>query len=151
MSKRYGTLFERFWRDIIPEPMSGCWLWDGPMDDHGYGRMRVGKTKRRLHQISYELNVGPIPAGLIVRHRCDNRICCNPDHLVLGTVIDNIRDMDKRGRRSVGVKHNAKLTEEDVRAIRADRRMKRLIAADYGISHGIVINIQRRVDWRHVL
>lgn len=51
--------------------------------------------------MSYEVNVGPIPAGLYVLHRCDNRLCVRPDHLFLGTQGDNIRDMFDKGRQPV--------------------------------------------------
>lgn len=80
----------------IPEPMSGCWLWLGGVSyPAGYGRMTRGQY---AHRVSYEIHRGAVPRGLHVLHRCDNRICVNPDHLFVGTRSDNMRDMMAKGR-----------------------------------------------------
>jgi hypothetical protein len=82
------------WRDhTIPVPWSGCWLWEGYVRS-GYGRLR-GKS---VHRLAWEEVNGPIPAGLSICHRCDVRLCCNPEHLFLGTNADNNRDMSAKGR-----------------------------------------------------
>ena len=92
-------LSERFWAQVCPEPMSGCWLWSGaPLQNTGYGRIRVGQISKRAHRVSYELNIGVIPQGLSVLHRCDVPSCVNPRHLFLGTLLDNNRDRDAKGR-----------------------------------------------------
>jgi hypothetical protein len=149
MSKRYGEFLDRFWGyvDRFPPEGNGCWLWRGPVDD-GYGRMRRGQVKARAHRIMYELQCGEIPQGKVVRHSCDNPACVNPDHLELGTLADNVADMDKRGRRSLI--HSAKLTENDVRRIREDSRAERAIAADYGVSHTTIGDIKRGKKWSHL-
>jgi hypothetical protein len=80
---------------LIPEPNSGCWLFDGATTGGGYGR----HSKRKYaHRIAYEKWVGPIPDGMLVCHKCDVKLCCNPDHLFLGTDEDNIMDCIKKGR-----------------------------------------------------
>ncbi len=95
---RESTVPARFEGKYIPEPMSGCWLWTGGLDTHGYGQMRNERGKVELaHRISYRLHHGD-PAGLVVRHRCDTPSCVNPDHLQLGTYADNAQDMVRRGR-----------------------------------------------------
>jgi Zinc-binding loop region of homing endonuclease len=99
-----GTVADRFWAKVIPEPNSGCWLWLGALGDHGYGHMHVlvgGKkrTKKATH-ISLELDGRPILNGLDALHRCDNRICVNPGHLVIGTRADNNHDTIRKGRHS---------------------------------------------------
>ena len=78
-----------------------CWEWRGARNDSNYGMVtlvRKGLDKARVHRIMFERYFGPIPDGMIVRHKCDNPPCSNPDHLELGTKADNTRDMMERGR-----------------------------------------------------
>lgn len=84
-----------------PEPNTGCWLWMQHTNRLGYGRLKQRNRSREAHRVSYEAFVGPIPEGMDVLHRCDVRCCVNPDHLFLGTHLDNMRDMaiKWRGRR----------------------------------------------------
>jgi len=96
---------------------------------------------------------GEIPAGICVLHHCDNRACCNPDHLYLGTKLDNARDRVRRKREGDrrGEKNGrAKLTADDVRTIRSSKTNQCVLAADYGISQAMVSQIQRGVAWRHI-
>lgn len=102
------------------------------------------------HRTSYSVFVGDIPDGLIVRHMCDNPLCCNPEHLELGTMRDNQQDCISRGRRSdLGSgSPNAKLTEEQVAKILIDNRSQQKIANDYGVSQTLISMIKRRKTWR---
>lgn len=82
-------------------PESGCWEWRGDRNEHGYGRLtlaRKGLFKARVHRLIFELYFGVIPPGMVIRHKCDNPPCSNPDHLELGTKAENSRDMVERGR-----------------------------------------------------
>lgn len=92
----------RFERMYIPEPNSGCWLWTGGGSRYGVFTMssRAKRSARSVpaHRLSHELFNGPIPRGLIVRHKCDTPFCVNPDHLEVGTQQDNMNDMVARGR-----------------------------------------------------
>lgn len=85
-------LSERFWPKV--EKTDGCWLWTANTRPNGYGLFgSVG-----AHRVAYELCVGPIPSGMYVCHRCDNPACVRPDHLFVGTQLDNMRDMVTKGR-----------------------------------------------------
>jgi len=88
---------EYVYRNSMPEPNSGCWLWMGATVN-GYGRAKYGNTGvLKAHRLSYKLFKGPIPDGLLVRHLCNVRCCVNPDHLAIGTVWDNSQDSKKIG------------------------------------------------------
>lgn len=95
---------ERFWKKVQKHD-DGCWLWTAGTDGKGYGqfRIRLG-LKTKAHRFSYELAHGPIPKadegyhGWCVLHRCDNPACVRPEHLMLGTHQDNMRDMWQKGR-----------------------------------------------------
>ena len=150
-------MLEVFEAHFMPEPMSGCWLWLGAINSPGgYGQFYCNGSKhgRRAHRVSYELYKGPIPDGLYVCHRCDVRVCVNPDHLFLGSHADNLADMARKGRRRgrmVGESnHKAKLTAEQVVAIRRDPRIQIEIARDYGMSQPQIGKIRQGLQWRHV-
>jgi hypothetical protein len=94
---------------------------------------------------------GPIPEGLCVCHTCDNRPCCNISHFFLGTRTENLEDMTAKGRRVKGESHGcAKLTEEDVLAIRTDNRTLEVIAKQYGVSYALISYVRNGKIWKHV-
>jgi hypothetical protein len=154
---------ERFDRHVMPEPNSGCWLWSGADHYNGYGTFRVDPKKNAVfaHRASWRFHCGPIPDGMMVCHKCDVRACVNPDHLFLGTAQDNMRDAARKGRMNwkpgevrdlpVGeAHHGAKLTETDVRAIRASPQSCTALADLYGCSIVNISRIKRRKIWKHV-
>jgi hypothetical protein len=134
-------------------PETGCREWLAGKSGNGYGRVRVCGVRTQAHRAAYELFVGPIPAGLYVCHRCDNRACINPDHLFLGTQKDNVRDMDAKGRgrrpRLTGERQwAAKLNATSAAAIARDTRPGKVIAQEYGVSRSTVCRIKRGELWR---
>jgi hypothetical protein len=158
------SLAERFWSHV--ERGEGCWLWTGSRQyGHRYGLTTVAGKTRLAHRVAWELTNGPIPDGLYVCHRCDNPPCVRPDHLFLGTPsVNNLDAVAKRHnihaaapeRLARGERVNtAKLTEDDVRAIRARAAAGgvtyRQLADEYGLRDvkGIYLIVNRRT-WRHV-
>ena len=90
----------RFNTKYLINEQTDCWEWTAATNNIGYGMFRVRQgLMRTAHRVSYELFKGPIPFGMVVCHKCDNPKCVNPDHLWAGTMLDNIRDMDNKGRR----------------------------------------------------
>lgn len=137
-----------------------CWLWQG--NKHpvtGYGNFSFMCKKYYAHRLAWEFaNNKGIPAELFVMHKCDNPSCCNPKHLSLGTPQDNTQDAVNKGRMGTGV---IKLTPEQVREIRQDKRTEIEIAKDYNICPQYVYMIKKnkarnkkprlRLTWAQVL
>jgi hypothetical protein len=72
---------ERLWNKISPEPNSGCWLWTGHTNIHGYGVSWTGSRTTLAHRVTYNFFVGPVPDGHDLDHLCRVRCCVNPAHL----------------------------------------------------------------------
>lgn len=101
---------ERFWSKVgktgtVEYP--NCWIWMAYRNKKGYGRFRVQNKMWLAHRVSWSLSNGEIPKGKQILHKCDNPPCVNPDHLKLGTSVDNMRDRDQRRRHG---RYNAKKT-----------------------------------------
>lgn len=145
-----------FMNYVSPEPNSGCWLWIGGLNSSGYGKIRHKGKMQRAHRISYELHYGSIPPGMQVCHRCDVRSCVNPDHLFMGSDLDNAKDREAKGRGNQPKGRSnawAKLTEQqviEIRAKKANGQTARSIAREYGIAHSSVLNIYHGKKWKHV-
>lgn len=135
----------------IPEPNSGCWLWLGAVSAKGYGK---ALACAQAHRLAYELANGPIPAGLLVCHRCDVRSCVNPAHLFLGTNDENMADMVRKGRQACveGERNpNRKIDAATARHIReraATGLSRRELAQAYGITPAMVGRIVRGQNWK---
>ncbi len=128
------NLRERFEAKFYVTP--GCWIWTGSKAGNGYGQIWKDGRLARVNRVSYELYIGPIPDGLVVRHKCDVRLCVNPDHLEVGTHADNARDMIERGRHfsphrgKTHCKWGHEFTEENTYRSRG-RRYCRVCRQDY--------------------
>lgn len=146
-----GTASERLAELSVAEE-SGCIRFTGHLDGEGYGRIMVARVKYMAHRLSYSLNNGPIPDGYVVRHKCDNPSCINPEHLEVGTQADNIADKVSRGRQARGSgAGRAMLTEESVREIRSSPLKVSELSTLYGVSVVSIRNILRRKTWQHVV
>lgn len=149
---------DRFWRQVAPEALSGCWLWMGAIrKTDGYGHFSVyvrrGAVESHIaHRYVLEQKLGrPLVDGEVARHTCDVRACVNPDHLIAGSVRDNHHDAMRRGRHSHGSRHGcAKVSEADVIAIRLSTESGVVLADRYGLSPATVSDIRKRKIWRHV-
>ncbi len=123
----------RFWRNV--QKTDGCWAWAGCTTAFGYGILRPFAA----HRYSWTLHVGPIPDGMLVLHKCDNPPCTRPDHLFLGTQMDNVRDMLAKGRKPRP--SNTKLTPEILSVIRERVRngeSQTQLAREYGTTQSAV-------------
>lgn len=102
MSPKYTAkeLPLRFWSKVKLPDLIGtdeCWEWQASVNQSGYGTVNLVGFYL-AHRLAWYLCCGSIPEGLLVCHSCDNRLCCNPSHLWLGTNDDNIADMVNKGR-----------------------------------------------------
>lgn len=106
-------------------PFSTCHYWGGAINDAGYGMISIGGKWTRAHRASYEMHKGPIPdingKPALLRHRCDTPLCVNPDHLIPGTQVENMKDAAERGRMPRGERHHkCRVSEAKLAAIMAD-------------------------------
>ena len=125
----------------IPEPNSGCWLWNRGLNAYGYGSISIGKKNEGAHRFSYKLHKGEVPQGKWVLHKCDVNSCVNPDHLFLGTAKENYDDMVAKGRKAKFDYAFAKLSPNDVadiRRLREEGHRVTAIAKQYGVSHSYI-------------
>lgn len=160
MSIEIHTLKEplRLYREAKPIEYStnsatGCWnVISHALNDKGYTKVMRNRRVIRVHRYSYELTSGPIPDGFFVCHRCDNPTCINPEHLFLGTNKDNMRDAARKGRTIHGKAHrSSKLTEADVKAIRANKISSQSdLGRKYGVCQSQISCIKNGKTWNHV-
>ena len=145
---------ERFWSRVDKGEPDECWNWRGTFEITGYGLASISGSTQRTHRVAWVLTNGPIPKHLRKRrycvcHTCDNRACCNPAHLWLGTDGENAADMTAKGRVAQGERHYmAKLTVEQVLDIRRDPRGARELAEQYQVSKATIYGVRHRETWR---
>lgn len=146
------------------DPVTGCWIWQGHIGGNGYGDVRVGsrcdgsRKSAKAHRAIWQALHGPIPKGLVIMHKCDVRLCCNPDHLAMGTQSENLIDALTKGRRVSPrgeEQGRAKLTDESVREIRTRYKPKvctfEALAREYGVTPATIARVYHRRGWTHVV
>lgn len=137
-------LRERFFAKV--QKTDDCWLWTGALLKTGYGSINIEGQSKRAHRVAYELEVGAIPTGALLRHSCDNPRCVNPAHLTPGSKSENSIDAVQRGQHLVGERDpKAKLSNADVSAIRTllnNGATGRYVASLFGVSEGHISMIK---------
>jgi hypothetical protein len=112
-----NTFQERFWKKV--RKTESCWVWIGSRAGGTYGDIHKGHGKNiKAHIASWIMHFGPVPEGLKVLHRCDNYPCVRPDHLFLGTQVDNMRDCINKGRFSTATMFRGKISKDVANEIR---------------------------------
>lgn len=160
---------ESFWARVSKPTKSACWEWQGAKTSSGYGNLTWRGLHVQAHRVAYFLAMGGIRlqtgfrrAGVAKRyrrfvlHKCDNRACCNPRHLFLGSMRANQLDAYAKGRKAQPRSQhvNAKLTAAQVRQIRkrydAGTDFQVPLAAEFGVSQRVISLIVRRESYKDV-
>lgn len=132
-----------------------CDIARGERTRGGYIRVKRsvnGKPRNvRAHREAWEKANGPIPPGMFILHRCDNRACREPEHLFLGTHKDNMEDMMSKGRSCRGRRnHKARLHPENIRHIRRSRLTSEDLSEIYGVTLRMINLIRSKARWAHI-
>jgi hypothetical protein len=148
---RNGVIVDRFLSYVQPVTESGCWLYDGASTGNGYGKFSVRNKTYRAHRWAYEHFIGALSAEQVVCHRCDVPCCVNPDHLYAANHAANVADKVTKGRQAKGAScGRAKLTDDQIIAIRASGASLTEIGRQFGVHRSLVKRIKLRKAWRHV-
>lgn len=137
---------------------SGCIVWTACRSTGGYGFFWDIDLKKNVyaHRAAWNIYKSPIPKGLYVLHKCDNPACVNPDHLFLGTLQDNSRDRNSKGRNVNTRGENngkCKLTVNKVLEIKAKLSSgyrNKDLGTEYGVSVNTISSIKRKINWAFV-
>lgn len=151
------SLEERFWEKVDKKGPDDCWNWLAGKSGAGYGTFWAWGRNRGAHRVAWRLTQGEIPDGLCICHHCDNPLCCNLNHLFLGTRADNNHDMIAKGRAASGADSNSgkrKLTEEEVLEIRQRYTngdiTQRELAQDYPVGQSQICLVVNQKRWRYI-
>lgn len=153
---------KRFWAKVDKRGPDDCWKWYASTNPDGYGRFMLKGIQEKAHRMAWRLAFGEIPPNLCVCHTCDNPGCVNPDHLFIGSHMDNMADMREKGR-AVGHKGQdnprACLRGAEVTEIRKiwDYHMQvskygllKRMSEVYDIPYSTMDKIVHRTTWKHL-
>jgi HNH endonuclease len=150
----------RFWAKVQKLGIDDCWPWIAALDKDMYGKFTLVKNGEKLtiraHQYAWELHSGrSIVSGMVVCHSCDHPYCVNPQHLSVGTTLDNNRDAVQKGRNPHGETHGQhKLTEAKVKEIRELYETGTVSYSQlsnlFGVVPSVIGAIIKRDIWRQV-
>lgn len=159
---KLSTVEAEFMRHV--RVTDGCWSWQGNRNLHGYGRWQNRGKTWVSSRASYTLFIGPIPGDMLVCHHCDNPQCVRPDHLFLGTYLDNTRDrqqkgrscrphsLDRRGEKNSSAKLDTAKVIQIREAVRNNPNMGIIgtLAKEYGVSFSTIWRVVTGHRWKHV-
>lgn len=146
----YGNKSRRKGIDFVVSE-NGCFEVTSHNVGGAYPRIMAGGKRWTMSNFVYTECFGDIPDGLIVRHKCDNYRCVNPEHLELGTRDQNMKDMISRGRSLKGEKNvNSKLTEKQAREIKFSDLSRKELMKKFNVSYSCVKEIQNNKRWKHI-
>ncbi len=155
-----AALVSRFFEKVEVGARHQCWNFTGQINYKGYGQFCVALSPGKdvmfvATHIALAIAGSPRPERKIALHHCDNRACVNPSHLYWGTDLDNARDRDMRQRgnwkgKSGATNSQSKLTEQQVREIRASPEGAVATAKKYGVCYASISNIRKRKTWTHI-
>jgi hypothetical protein len=155
MAKLFLNEQERFWDKVEITTEESCWLWQGCPTTRGYGRFSFRGYDYKAHRVAYFLATGRINDALMVLHKCDVRLCCNPRHLYQGDAKQNTRDALQRGHQSKSFGESngkAKLTEKQVNSIRKRYKSglitQKTLAHYYGVSETTIYYVCTGERWK---
>ena len=146
--RRGWTLQQRLAHYTRIDPISGCHLWQGAVNDDGYGALTVGGRSHRAHRLAWSLRHGPIPPRLDICHRCDERRCINPDHLFAESHAANMADLSRKDRARRKLAH-ADRRRSDVAIVRLYYRgvhMKGELLVEPFDPDGVLRKSERRLQ-----
>ncbi len=135
----------RFWSHVNIKAHDDCWLWKLSTDTSGYGIFRCQRKLLKAHRFAFIITVGD-PGEWLICHTCDNTRCCNPKHLFEGTILDNMKDRDSKGRGVIPIgmeKYSVHLSQEQIDAIMQSSTLQtqRELAIRFNVSEGIIFRV----------
>lgn len=142
---------KRFSDKVSVGAPNDCWEWKAVLIPGGYGQFWLDGKMRNAHRAALTLSGVEIPHGHVVMHSCDNRKCCNPNHLSVAMQRENMKDMARKQRAPIGSAHGcAILSEDQVAEILLEKESALDASVKYGVSRAAIYDIRERRSWRHV-